>query len=440
MEEIVNKLMQDERVQKALQFLQDDQENMLAELLELVQIPAFSNHEQQKAAAMRDKFAALGLKDVHIDKEDNAMGTLPGTGNGPTVMIAAHTDTVFPLDTPLTPKEKNGVWYAPGINDDTHGLADLLTIIRAIKVSGLEFDGDIIFCANSGEEGLGDLRGVKHIFGQPNHIAAFISLDTPTLGGIVHRATGSTRYKVTFHGPGGHSFADFDRPSAIHAMGRAIAKISDFKVPDNPKTTFNVGVISGGTSINTIAAEASFLLDIRSDSPIELARIENEAKAAIHEAVEAENHRSTTISAEQATHTKARQAIHTKTEQAIHTNEQSAHDHTKLAVYADIQQVGSRPAGAQTDDCLIVQLAKSACHALSIEPELRDETSTDANIPISLGIPALSLGRGGKEGGVHTTSEWFDSTEAWLGPQRDLILLLLMAGLSGVTEAQIPKR
>lgn len=409
MKEIVNKLMQDERVQNALQFLQNDHENMLSELLELVQIPAFSNQEQEKAKVMRDKFKALGLENVHMDQEDNAMGTLRGVGNGPKIMIAAHTDTVFPMDTPLTPREENGIWYAPGINDDTHGLADLLTMIRAIKASGLTFDGDIVFCANSGEEGLGDLRGVKHIFRQPNDIAAFISLDTPTLGGIVHRATGSTRYEVTFHGPGGHSFADFGRPSAIHAMGRAIAKIADFKVPDSPKTTFNVGVISGGTSINTVAAKASFLLDIRSDSPTELARLENEAKQAVHEAIEAENLRNTT-------------------------------KETSLDVRADILQVGSRPAGTQADDCLIVQLAETACRALSIEPELRDETSTDANIPISLGIPAISLGRGGKEGGNHTVSEWFDPTDAWLGPQRNLILLLLMAGLSGVTEAQMPRR
>lgn len=406
MKEIVEKLLQDERVQKALAFLQQDQNHMMKDLLELVQIPAFSNQERQKAETMRNKFEALGLSNVHMDEADNAFGTLPGVGNGPSIMIAAHTDTVFPMATPLTPREENGIWHVPGINDDTHGLADLLTIIRAIKDANLTFEGDIIFCANSGEEGLGDLRGVKHIFGQPNHIAAFVSLDTPTLGGIVHRATGSSRYRVTFHGPGGHSFADFGRPSAIHAMGRAIARIADFKVPDTPKTTFNVGVVSGGTSINTIAADASFLLDIRSDSPKELTRLEKEAKEAVHEAIAEENCRKTTGD----------------------------------AVHAEIQQVGSRPAGTQADDCLIVRLAEAACRALSIEPELRDETSTDANIPISLGIPALSIGRGGKEGGVHTTSEWFDPTEAWLGPQKDLLLLLLMAGLAGVTPAQIPKR
>lgn len=406
MEEIMKSIMQDKRVQKALVYLQEDQDQMMKDLLELVQIPAFSNHERQKAEAMRDKFAALGLQDVHMDEVDNVFGTLPGAGDGPKIMMAAHTDTVFPLDTPLAPQKKDGIWYAPGINDDTHGLADLLTMIRAIKASGLVFAGDIVFCANVGEEGLGDLRGVKHIFRQPNDIAAFVSLDTPTLGGIVHRATGSSRYRVTFRGPGGHSFADFGRPSAIHAMGRAIARIADFQVPDAPKTTFNVGVVKGGTSVNTIAAESSFLLDIRSDSPKELARLEGEAEAAIKAAVAAENRRGT----------------------------------QQGAVAAEIQQVGSRPAGTQADDCQIVRIAQTACRALGIEPELRDETSTDANIPISLGIPALSVGRGGREGGVHTTGEWFDPTKAWLGPQKDLLMLLLMAGLQDVAPAQLSKR
>lgn len=403
---MLQKIVADTRVTQALAFLKDDNDKMLKELLELTQIPAFSNHEKVKAERMMEKFQAIGLEDVHMDEVWNVFGTLKGTKRTPKIMMAAHTDVVFPLDTDLTPTEKDGVWYAPGINDDTHGLADLLTIIRAIQYSRLQFEGDIIFCANVGEEGLGDLRGVKYIFGQPNDIAAFVSLDTPTVGGIIHRGTGSFRYHVMFTGRGGHSFADFGLPNPIHTMGRVIARIADFQVPDVPKTTFNVGVVDGGTSVNTIAAKCSFLLDIRSDSPVELSRLEQELENIVSEAVEQENNR------------------------WVHS----------APVKAEIKKVGERPAGTQPDDCLIVKIAQEACKAIGIEPELRDETSTDANIPISKGIPALSVGRGGREGGVHTIGEWFDPTEAWLGPQKDLLMLLAMAGLAGVSPAEMPPR
>ena len=166
------KLLADVKVQEAMTFLKNDNDRMLQDTLELVQIPAFSNHEKKKAEDMLRRFRELGLEDVHMDEVWNVFGTLRGTKGTPKIMMAAHTDTVFPLDTDLTPYEKDGVWSAPGINDDTHGLADLLTIIRAIQASKLELEADVIFCANVGEEGLGDLRGVKHIFSQPNDIAA----------------------------------------------------------------------------------------------------------------------------------------------------------------------------------------------------------------------------------------------------------------------------
>lgn len=407
---MLTKIMADPRVAKALEYLKNDNENVLKETIELASIPAFSHHELEKAERMAEKFRALGLEDVHLDEVWNVFGTLRGTvgkaGGAPEIMLAAHTDTVFPLDTDLTLRVEDGIYYLPGINDDTHGLGDILSIIRAIRDSKIELEGDVVFCANVGEEGLGDLRGVKHIFSKPNDIAAFVSLDTPTVGGIIHRGTGSYRYRVTFTGPGGHSFADFGRPSAIHALGRAVAKIATFEVPDSPKTTFNVGTIDGGTSVNTIAARASFLLDIRSDSPTELPRLEGMMKQYVADAVREENARAT----------------------------------REGEVTAEIEQVGRRPAGTQSDDALIVQLTQAACRAVGVTPELRDETSTDANIPIYLGIPALSIGRGGREGGVHTVNEWFDPTDAYIGAQKDFLLLLLMAGVAGVESAKMPAR
>ena len=322
-------------------------------------------------------------------------------------MLAAHTDTVFPMETDVTVRKEGGRYSCPGINDDTHAVAEIMAVAKAMVKHGLHAKGDIIFCANVCEEGLGDLKGVKHIFGHENAIDAFVSVDNPVTGGVVYTATGSRRYQVTFSGSGGHSFADFGLPNPIHAMGRAIAAISDFQAPRLPKTTFNVGVVSGGTSVNTIAASASLLMDIRSDSDSELERLTQEFLRAVDRAVEAENSR-------------------------------WAPD--KPPVKAEVEVKGIRPAGTQPPDCPIVTAAFEAARMLGIQPELRDESSTDANIPISMSIPAIAVGRGGREGGVHTTHEWFEPVEAWLGPQRDLLLLLLLAGLEGCVEPVIEKR
>jgi tripeptide aminopeptidase len=222
-------------------------------------------------------------------------------------------------------------------------------------------------------------------------------------GGIVYTATGSQRYQVTFRGCGGHSFADFGLPNPIHAMGRAINTISQFQVPKNPKTTFNVGIVEGGMSVNTISASCSMLVDIRSDSVVELNRLSAELQAAVDLAVKAENKR-------------------------WESNEK---------VIAEIIMKGNRPAGVQPQDCMIVKTAWEAAELLGIEPELRYESSTDANIPISMGIPAITVGRGGKEGRVHTVHEWFEPVDAFLGPQKDLLLILGLAGLDGCFEHRI---
>jgi tripeptide aminopeptidase len=398
-------LLKNETVAKAIQFIKEDDSQTLREQLELCGIPAPSHNEAQRAVYVRDKFNEIGLENVQIDEVWNVMGTISGTGTGLVIMLAAHTDTVFPSETVLKVRKEGNVYYCPGINDDTRAVAELFTIARAMKAGGIRAQGDIIFCANVCEEGLGDLKGVKHIFENPNAIDAFVSIDNPVTGGIVYTATGSHRYQVTFSGCGGHSFADFGLPNPIHAMGRAIHIISQFQVPKHPKTTFNVGIVEGGTSVNTIAASGSMLVDIRSDSDAELKRLDVELQEAVDTAVKAEN-----------------------------TRWESSEK-----VAAEIVMKGNRPAGAQPADCLIVKTAWEAAELLGIKPELRDESSTDANIPISMGIPAITVGRGGKEGKVHTVHEWFEPVDAFLGPQKDLLLLLGLAGLDGCWKARIEK-
>lgn len=400
-------LLHNEAVRKALDEIKALDETTTQETLTLCQIPAPSHQEKEKAEYVRKLFQEIGLLDVHMDEVWNVLGRWPGTGGGPTVMLAAHTDTVFPLETDVTVRKEGSRYYCPGINDDTHAVAEIMAVAKAMVKHGLHAKGDIIFCANVCEEGLGDLKGVKYIFQHDNDIDAFVSVDNPVTGGVVYTATGSRRYQVTFTGSGGHSFADFGLPNPIHAMGRAIAAISDFQAPRLPKTTFNVGVVSGGTSVNTISASASLLMDIRSDSDSELERLTQEFLRSVEQAVETENSR-------------------------------WASD--MPPVKAEIEVKGVRPAGTQSPNCPIVTAAFEAARMLNIQPELRDESSTDANIPISMGIPAITVGRGGREGGVHTVHEWFEPVEAWLGPQRDLLLVLLLAGLEGCVEPTIKKR
>src|SRR5699024_2376972 len=202
----MKKLLNNENIINALQFIKEQDNKTLQEQLELCEIPAPSHHEEKRAYYVKEKFEEIGLENVKIDKVSNVMGTIPGSGNGPTIMIAAHTDTVFPIETDLTIKKKDDVYYCPGINDDTRGVAELITIARTMKKLNIQPIGNIIFCANVCEEGLGDLKGVKYIFGNSNHsIDAFISIDNPVPGGIVYTATGSHRYQITFKGPGGHS-------------------------------------------------------------------------------------------------------------------------------------------------------------------------------------------------------------------------------------------
>ncbi len=391
-------------VQKGLVYIKDDQANTVAEQKQICEIPSPPFKEQVRAADFQKRLAALGLKDVQMDKEGNVFGLRPGTGKGPTLLVAAHLDTVFAAGTDVKVKEKDGKLYAPGIADDARGLAALLSVVRAFNTTGIKTVGDIIFCGNVGEEGLGDLRGVKALFRDNKDIDGFISIDGTDVGRITYLATGSHRYEVTFSGPGGHSFSAFGRPSAIHAMGRAIAAIADLTTPDDPKTTFTVGMVSGGTSVNAIAAEAKLLMDMRSNREKELLEIEAKFFDALKKAAAEENARWKS---------------------------------DKITVQTKL--VGDRPAGVQPSDSGIVQAAWASAQILGQKPSLGSGSSTDSNLPINLGIPAVTLGGGGKEDNNHSPSEWFDPKDAYLGPQRVFLAILGLMGVEGTSAPLLSK-
>ena len=291
-------ILENEKIKQALEYIKEEDPATTQDTLNMCQIPAPSYKEEKKAEYIRERFREIGLRDVRIDAVGNVLGIWPGTGEGPSVMLAAHTDTVFPEGTDLSIRKEGNRYYCPGINDDTHAVAEMIAVAKAMIHADLHTKGDLIFCANVCEEGLGDLRGVKYLFGYDNkaseecsEVDAFVSIDNQYTGGVIYTATGSHRYEVTFTGRGGHSFQNFGIPNPIHAMGRAIAQIAEFQVPDEPKTTFNVGVIQGGTSVNTISDSASMLVDLRSDSEEELNRLDKELHKVIRQAVEEENAR-----------------------------------------------------------------------------------------------------------------------------------------------------
>lgn len=393
------------QVKKALDFARQDEANTLAEQKQIVVIPAPPFKEVARAKDFHKRWVALGFKDARIDKEGNVIAVRPGTGNGPKLVVSAHLDTVFPAGTELTIKEKDGKLYSPGIGDDTRGLAELLSIVRALNATGIKTVGDIYFVGTVGEEGLGDLRGVKALFRDNKDIDGFISIDGSNPERVVFLAVGSHRYRVTFKGPGGHSFAAFGRPSAIHAMGRAIAKIGDIQTPKQPKTTFTVGTVGGGTSVNAIAGDAVMELDMRSVENPPLLKVEAEVMKAIKDAVAEENAR-----------------------------------WGSSAITVDVKLVGDRPAGVQPPDAPIVHAAILGVAAVGFKPIVDEASSTDSNLPISLGIPAVTIGRGGRTENQHSLTESFDPKDAYLGVQKSLLTVLALVGIEGVAEPLLAKR
>jgi len=383
------------KVAAALAAIRADNAWTLEQQSSICEIPAPPFKETARAAEYKRRFEALGYKDVRIDPEGNVIATRAGKGSGPSVMIAGHLDTVFPEGTNVKVTRVGTVMKGPGISDNCRGLAVILQVAKALNSAGVETEGTIYLVGNVGEEGPGDLRGVKHLFRKefPGKIDYFISVDGAGHG-VTSRAVGSHRYRVTYQGPGGHSYGAFGIPNPIHAMGRAIAKIAELQVPAKPKTTFNVGVISGGTSVNSISATGVMEIDMRSESAEELNRIDARIRAAVQSALTEENARWTGTRG-------------------------------KLAVRIDT--IGIRPTGGQSDDAPIVRVAVDAGKALGFsEPTVA--SSTDANLPISMGIPAVTIDGGGRGQGSHALGEEYDDTDkGWLGPQWAALIVATLA-------------
>lgn len=389
----VETLVADTAVARALAAVKKNEPQIIDEQIRLCEIPAPPFKETVRAEAYRKAFGAQGLKNVRIDAVGNVIGERPGLAARPNVVLSAHLDTVFPEGTVVRTSRSGNVIKGPGIGDDCRGLAVLLGVIRALNDAQVQTPGTITFVGTVGEEGLGDLRGVKHLFDKElkGRIDRFLSVDGTGLG-TTHIAVGSKRYRITFKGPGGHSYGAFGIANPVHALGRAIARVAEFTVPKDPKTTFNVGRIGGGTSVNSIASEAWMEVDMRSADAAALTAIDASFHRALDNALAEENER--------------------------------WGNRGRLEIERKL--VGDRPAGRIPLTAPIVQTAVAVNKALGLAGAL-DEGSTDSNYPMSLGIPAVTIDGGGRGQGSHSLDESFDTTDSWQGTARALVLTLALA-------------
>lgn len=391
------------RIRAALDVIKTDNAWTVEQQRTICEIPAPPFKETARGLEMKRRFEALGYKNVRIDSVGNVIVERPGNGSWPTLVIAGHLDTVFPEGTDVKVKVTGTRMDGPGIGDDCRGLAVLLAVARAYAKANVETNGTVYFVANVGEEGPGNLRGTRYLFehGLKGKIDAFVSVDDGgQVGRITDRAVGSIRYNVTYHGPGGHSYGAFGTPNPIHALGRAIAAIGDIVVPSSPKTTFNVGVIDGGTSVNSIPFSGSAQIDMRSESPGELDKVNAKVLEILAHARDAENTR------------------------------WNATDPKRMISFT-IDTIGVRPANStQTETSPIVVAAQVAAKQLGVEAWSLTTSSTDSNIPMSLGIPAITIGGGGTESNAHALSESYDDgPNGWLGPQWAALIVAIIAGV-----------
>lgn len=389
----VTSIARDPNVQDALRDIDNANESIIEEQIRIAEIPAPPFGEAERAQYIAERFQEIGLTDVHRDLEGNVVGAFIGPGTGPLVVLSAHLDTVFPEGTDVKVRREGTRLIGPGIGDNARGLAVLLVIARLINQFQFPLGGTVYFVATVGEEGLGNLRGVRYLFDRSplrEKIEYFVAIDGTDIRRVVHKALGSKRYRVVFRGPGGHSWSDFGIANPIHALGSAVNAIAQIEVPVEPKTSYNVGRVSGGTAVNAVPFEAWMEVDLRSESNDELERIAEEVQTIIEEAVNHEN--------------------------ALRSTSQPE-------VTADIIEIGSRPSGEIPVDNILVRLATEAAIYLGYEPNF-ERSSTDANYPISIGIPAITIGGGGTGGSAHSLIEWFDASNSADGVKRALLLML----------------
>ena len=371
--------------------------------MEMARIPAPPFGESARGAWLSERFREVGLDDVRIDDVGNVFGTHPGFGRR-YVSLSAHIDTVFPANTPLNIRQQGTRIYGPGVSDNGAGVAAMLALAALLRTVRIRHALPFVFIGNVGEEGEGDLRGMRHIFATPrwkDSIAYSLVLDGAGADTIVAEALGSRRFEVIVRGPGGHSWSDFGAPNPIVILAKAIETFSATVVPSTPKTTFNIGVIRGGTSVNSIPESASMKVDIRSTSMAEMERLEQSLRTALNRAVEEE-----TMTAEMRSTAQKRPS----------------------GVNCEVVAIGNRPAGELQPGARILQVVRAVDTHLGNAAQVQ-RASTDANVPLSIGREAVAIGGGGSGGGAHTLQEWFDSGGRELGLKRILLTMLALAGV-----------
>ncbi len=392
------RILDSPQFKQAAAFIRSDYDRFVRELVAVTEIPAPPFKEQRRAKAFLEMLRQHGLSDVEMDPEGNVMGVRKGAGGGPMLAIVAHLDTVFPEGTDVKVKRDGTRLMAPGIGDDSRGLAVMLAVIRAMNSAKLQTASDILFVGNVGEEGEGDLRGVKYLLLKGKYkdrIKQFLALDGGAQSAITRAGVGSKRYRVVFKGPGGHSYGAFGLVNPAYAMAAAIARFADVQVPSTPKTTYNVGAVKGGTSVNSIPFEVSMDVDIRSESCEEMHKVDATFVKIVKSAVDEENRVRST---------------------------------REGRIEADLRVLGERPCGETAMQSAILQSTAAMIRAFGLTPSY-NSSSTDSNIPMSLGIPALTIGRG-PGGRAHAPDEWTDVEPKATAQSIEVVLgvVLIVAG------------
>lgn len=395
----VESLLENRRVSLALAAVDKLTSWTTEQQIQLTEIAAPTFQETARAAAVRKLFAASGLR-TRMDGAGNVIGERPGSVRKDVVLISAHLDTVFPPGTPIKVQREGRRLSAPGISDNSAGLAAIVCLARALQEGKVRTQHTLVFAANTGEEGEGNLRGMRKLVETfRGRLRAVIAVDGAATDHITTMALASRRLEISLDGPGGHSWADFGMPNPIHALARGLAKFLATRIPVTPRTTYNVGVIEGGTSVNTIAGHALVKVDLRSESDTELDRLE----AALRKAIEAG-----------------------VAEEMAAAQESGHGEDARLDVH--YRSLGDRPGGQLPEDAPLLEAVRQADRNLNNQSRL-ERSSTDANIPLSLGIPAIAVGGGGRSGGAHSTGEWYDPTGRELGVKRLLLTVLSVAGV-----------
>ena len=403
---LLDRLASSAQIQRALAVIKADEPRFVQEAIQLSEIPAPTFEEAKRAQAYAALLKANGLNTVHIDSINNVIGVRKGSANGPKIAILAHLDTVFDAKTDVKVKKKGDVLFGPGLTDDSAALASMLSWLRAMNQANISTPGDLYFVGTVGEEAAGDLRGAKQFFRDHTDMAGAVILEPapPNVAAIAQNAT--IRLEVSFKGPGGHAFAAYGQvPSAVHAMGRLIAKMSDMPIPTTPRTSFTVGTANGGDYVSKIAPTASMKLEIRSLSRQNVESLAKQVEIYAKQAVDEENKR-----------------------WGVKTLSMS------------IKEFATRLGGMTPPDHPVVMGWMAAANKQGVKPFALAVASTDAAVPLSQGIPTLALGFGGVTGGFHALDENWNPTNAYRGVQISFLTTLAMAGVDGVTSPLVTKR